>query len=306
MPETTTTSIDDAVRKYVAESRYVMQERPGVIFAFLRSENLPKGQGSTVNIPKYGTVNTTALTEGVDMASAQEITDTNTALTPSEYGGQVILTDMMLDTVKDEFFRVAGKLLGEGFDRQREQTLADDMANFSVIIGSAGTALNVGHVMAGYASIKYNAPAAGVAGRGGEPAPDPVALFQTPAAIHSLRKSMVGHVAGAVVQASGGTASMGAAPSLGGAPAHTGFMVDDVTVHSSINFNKDTSDDVVGGLLSKEGIITATLGGGPDAEKERDSSLRAWELNFVGRWGRVEYNDAWGRAVTMDSALPGA
>lgn len=296
MPETTKTSIDDAVRKYVAESRYTMQERPGVIFAFLRSENLPKGQGGTVNIPKYGTVNTTALTEGVDMATAQEITDANTALTPSEFGGQVILTDMMLDTVKDEFFRVAGKLLGEGFDRQREQTLADDMANFSVIIGAAGTALNVGHVMAGYASIKYNAPADGTAGRGGEPAPDPVALFQTPAAIHSLRKTLVGGV--------GAPGATQISPEMGRAGSHTGFVVDDVTVHSSINFSKDTLDDVVGGLLSSEALITATLGGGPDAEKERDASLRAWELNFVGRWGRVEYNDAWGRAMTFDSALP--
>jgi hypothetical protein len=296
MPVIQKSSIDDAVERYVAESRYTMQERPGVVWANIRKETLPTGQGGAVNIPKYGTVNTAALTEGIDMAQAQEINDTGLAITPAEFGAQVVLTDMMLITVKDEFFRVAGRILGDSFDRQREQTLCDDMDNFSVALGSAGTALNVGHAMASYATIKYNAPANASAGRGGEPGPDPVYLFVTPSQIHSLRKTMVGGI--------GAAANTQVAPDLTRTQYQDEFMVGGVNVRGTINFSKDTNDDVKGGALSKEALIGVQLGAGPSAEKERDASLRAWEVNFVGRWARAEYNDAWGREMLFDSALP--
>ena len=304
MPVTQKSSIDQAVRKYLAESRYTLQERPGGIWRNIRSETLPKGQGPSVNIPKYATLTAYALTEGVDMTQAQEITDTAMVITPSEFGAQVVLTDMMLSTVKDEFFRVAGKLLGDAFDRQREQTLCDDMDSFSVALGADGTALALGHIMAGHASVKGNYVADGSAGRGGEPAPDPIHYFGSPSNLHSLRKTMAGHVAGAVVQASGGTASMGTAPELDRTGWSEEFSVAGVNVHSSINFNKATDDTVKGGLLSKEALIGVTLDGGPDAEKERDASLRAWEVNFVGRWARGEYNDSWGREMLFESARP--
>ena len=296
MPVTQKSSIDNAVARYVAESRFTMQERPGVVWKNIRHDDLPSGAGPTVNIPKYGTVNTSALTEGIDMAQAQEITDTGLAITPAEYGAQVILTDMLLRTTKDEFFRVAGRILGDSFNRQREQTLCDDMDNFSVALGSAGTALNVGHVMAGYGSIKYNAPANGTAGRGGEPAPDPVYGFFTPAQIHSLKKTMVGGI--------GAAANTQVAPDISRTEYQDEFSVGGINIRGTVNFNKDTSDDVKGGIISKEALIGVALGGGPEVEKERDASLRAWEVNFVGRWARAEFNDAWGREALFDSALP--
>lgn len=301
---TGTSQINDAVERFLAESRYTMQENPGVVKSSIRRERLPENAGPAVNIPKYGQVTTFALTEGVDMAQAQQITDTGMTITPAEYGAQVVLTDLMLMTVRDEFFKVAGKILGDSFDRQQDQTLCDDMDNFSLALGSAGTALSLGHVMAAHASVKYNAPANGTAGRGGEPAPDPITLIHTPAALHSLRKSLVGHVAGAVTLATGNTpASTPDSPNM----ANAGMTIDVIpglTVKSDINFNKDTSDDVKGGLLSKEAMILVELGPGASVEKERDASLRGWELNFVGRWARGEYNNGWGREMLFDSALP--
>ena len=302
MPVTQKSSIDQAVRKYLAESRYTLQDRPGIIWRNIRSETLPQSQGPSVNIPKYGTITTYALTEGVDMTQAQEITDTAMVITPAEFGAQVVLTDLMLMTVKDEFFRVAGRLLGDSFDRQREQTLCDDCDNFSVSFGADGTALSLGAVMAAHAMVKSNYAADGTASRGGEPAPEPIHGFFAPAQLHALRKTMAGHTAGAVVQASGGTASMGTPPTLSLTPYSEEFSVAGVNVHASINFNKATDDTVKGGVLSKEAFIGVQLGGGPEAEKERDASLRAWEVNFVGRWARGEYNDLWGREMLYESA----
>jgi hypothetical protein len=293
---TTTTQIDDAVEKFLAASRYTMQERPGVVKTQVRNETLPTGQGPSVNIPKYGQVSTFALTEGVDMAQAQQITDTVMTITPAEYGAQVVLTDMMLMESKDEFFAVAGRILGESFDRQQDQTLCDDFDAFSLVIGGAGTALHQGHIMAGQASIKYNGPANSTAGRGGEPGPDPIYAIQTPAALHSIRKGMFGAVQsiGAVLE----TAPKDVATLT------TSFNVGGVGVHSDINISKDASDDSKGVIASQDANILVSLGGGPSAERERDASLRAWEVNFVGRWARGEYDDNWGREWLGDSALP--
>jgi hypothetical protein len=296
MPITTSLSIDDAVKTFVAESRYTMQERPGVVWGSISKETLPEKNGPTVTVPKFGQVNTYGLTQGVDMAQAQEITDSGISITPAEYGAQVILTDYLMMTAKDDFFRVAGRLLGESFDRQREQTLCDDFDNFSVTAGGAATAMNIGHVMAMNYSLKYNAPANGSAGRGGEPAPGRILGFITPATAHSLRKTMAGGI--------GAAAATQFTPDLSKAPAGQEFMADEVMIKTTINLNKDTSDDVKCGFLSPEAIIGVQLGSGPSAEKERDASLRAYEVNFTGYWGRAEYNDAWGREFVADSALP--
>ncbi len=296
MAFTTTAEIDDAVKTMVAESRFTMQERPGVVKSSIRNETLPENTGGTFNTPKYGTVSTTALTEGVDMANAQAITDSNLAIVPAEFGSQVVLTDMMLMTVKDEFFRVAGRLLGEGFDRQQDQTLCDDAANFSLTLGAAGTALHYGHALAAQDSLAYNGPADSTAGRGGEPAPNPLTLIQTPAALHSLKMGLRGPA-----QAVG---AAGQADTVDRSDLGDQFSSGGITFKSDINFSKDTADDALGLFLSKEAWIFVTLGPSPSEERERDASLRAWEVNFVGRWGRGEYDDSWGRGMLFDSALP--
>lgn len=297
---TGTSQIDQAVRKFVAESRYTLQERRGVARSGMRIETLPENQGPSVNIPKYGTVTTYALTEGVDMTQAQQITDTAMTITPTEYGAQVVVTDMNLLESKDEFKAVTRRILRDSFDRQQDQTLCDDFASFSQDIGAAAAVLNVGEVMAGHASIKYNTTANGSAGRGGEPAPDPTVGIFTPAQIHALNKTLIGGAG-----ASGATQIT--PETERSRPVEGSFTIPGLpglTIMSDININKDTSDDAVATIKSKEAHILVELGGGPDVEPERDASLRGWEFNIVGRWARGEYEDDWGRAATFDSARP--
>lgn len=294
-PADITGSIDQAVNKFLAASRYTLQERPGVVKSCVRVETLPENEGPYLNVPKYGTVSTIALTEGVDLATASEITDTMMSIRPTEFGAQVILTDMMMMTVRDEFFAVAGRILADSFDRQQDQTLVDDFTNFATALGSAGTALTVGHVMAAHASVKYGAPAAG-AGRGGEPGPDPIFGVFTPAQVHALKKTMVGGI--------GSAGATQVVPALERAAFSEEFPVAGLTIKSDVNINKDASDDAIGSVFSKEATILVELGSGPTAERQRDASLRGWEINFVGRWGRGEYQDVWGTEMTFDSATP--
>jgi hypothetical protein len=295
-PADITGSIDQAVAKYLAEARYTLQERPGVVKSSIRVETLPENQGPYLNIPKYATVNAIALTEGVDMSIASQITDTMMSIQPTEFGAQVILTDMMLMTVKDEFFRVAGRILADGYDRFQDQTLVDDFANFSGTIVGASGFLNFGYLMAGQTRIKYAGPAAATAGRGGEPGPDPITAVVTPSQSHALKKTLVGAI--------GAASNTQPVPAIERASYGEMYDVGGVTVKTDVNISKNTDDDATGAIFSKEAMILAELGGGPTAERQRDASLRAWEINFVGRWGRGEYNDAWGYGIFADSIMP--
>lgn len=292
--------IDQAVEKFVAKSRYTLQERMGLVRSTIEVETLPENEGPSYNLNKYGQVTTYALTEGVDMTQAQQITDTGMTITPAEFGAQVILTDMMLMTVKDRFFDVATRILRDSFDRQQDQTLCDDFDNYSIALGSAGTALTIGHVMAAHEAVKYNAPADGTAGRGGEPAPDPLTLMITPAQIHALNKTLTGGQGAAdKTQITPETERAGAGGGKFTIPGLPGL-----TVVSNININKDTSDDAKGGLYSKMAQVLVELGSAASPERERDSSARWWEINYVGRWARGEYDDDWGREMLFDSARP--
>jgi hypothetical protein len=56
-------------------------------------------------------------------------------------------------------------------------------------------------------------------------------------------------------------------------------------------------------MVSKMAIQGAELGG-TEVDKDYDQSLRGWEVVIVGRWGRTEYDDNFGREMLFDSALP--
>lgn len=297
---TGTAQIDQAVTKFLAQSRYTLQERVGVVRKTIEVETLPENAGPSYNLPKYGQVTTYALTDGVDMAQAQQITDTQMTITPTEFGSQVVLTDLMMMEARDKFMQVASQILRDSFDRQQDQTLCDDMDNYSIALGSAGTALTLGHLMAANAAIADAGRAAdGTAGRGGEVAPAPYFAVFTPPQIHALNKTLTGGIgaAGATQISPEAEDAIG----FGGSFTIPGIGV---TVISDTNFLKDSNDDVKGGVYAKMAQILVELGTAPSAAPQRDESLRATEINFVGRWARGEYNDNWGREMLFDSARP--
>lgn len=299
MPSTTQESIDDAINTFVAKSRYVLQERDGVMWNSLQHEDLPEHNGPNVTVPKYNQLAVGPLTDGIDMTQAQEILDTPTRITPSEWGGQVIITKMIAMTMRDDFMDLGARLLRNAYNRQVNIELSDDIDNASVTFGSAATAFNIGHLMAGHASIKYNAPANGTAGRGGEPAPDPTYCAATPSQIHSLRKTMAGGIGAAgTTQITPDTERMKKQEG-----AFTFDGIPGLTVMSNLDIEKDTSDDAKLGVYSKLWQIVSQLGE-VEVDSEYDKSLRGYEIDIVGRWGRSEYDDNFAREGTFDSALP--
>jgi len=62
--------------------------------------------------------------------------------------------------------------------------------------------------------------------------------------------------------------------------------------------------DSKGGVIGPTSIILATAREW-NVEPERDASLRAWELNCVGRYGVANYLNGWTVELYCDAQTPG-
>ena len=69
------------------------------------------------------------------------------------------------------------------------------------------------------------------------------------------------------------------------------------------NLPVDGEDDAKGGVFSREALVLVIFKDWA-VERERDASLRAWELNVVADYGYAEYQDAWGVEMYFDAAAP--
>jgi hypothetical protein len=64
-----------------------------------------------------------------------------------------------------------------------------------------------------------------------------------------------------------------------------------------------TGTDTKGGVIGPTSIIIATAREW-NVEPERDASLRAWELNCVGRYGVANYLNGWTVELYSDATTP--
>jgi hypothetical protein len=266
------------------------------------SDDLPEGEGQIYELTELARVTAYALTEGVDMAQAQQITDAHLEVTPAEYGAQVFISDLAKNQIsrRTNLMRMAGQILGNAFITKEDVDLISLMDGFSVALGGAATALVPGYIMAAGAAIKGGGQAAAAITAGTqEPGPDPIQGVFTSAQMHAVRKAIAlgTMTTSGVVQPRSDLADA----VLKGASVG---KIGDVNVYLDDNIGKDASDDAKGGVFSKQALVHIGFAGGPKMEPERDASMRGTELNIVGIYGTGEWKDAWGREMLFDAAAP--
>ena len=85
--------------------------------------------------------------------------------------------------------------------------------------------------------------------------------------------------------------------------AWRGYQIWDVPVFESGNITRDSSDDAIGAILNDDalGVLTSMAW---ETEKERDASLRAWEVVTVSDYAAFELDDSRGAPLTYDAADP--
>lgn len=310
---------------FIAEVRLQVQEGP-VMRSLVRNYELPQGEGGQWEMTELSRATAVALSDTVDLAASTQITDSTLQITPTEYGAQVVLTDLARDQVtkRTDMVRNVGRILGNAMTIKEDIDLLTQLDSFSVALGAAGSTLSVGHIMAAGAAIRSGGQAAGAITAGTqEPAPGPYYGVFNSNMLHNVSKQLsLGSPMGFTAATSaaflkmggysGGNALDQSTAAVAGAltvPADNRALRDayvgrlgGVEVFADENLSKDASDDAKGGVFSKEAIIQVHFRGGPRMETERDASLRATEHNIVLVKGIGEWKDAWGREMLFDAA----
>ena len=257
--------------------------------------------GSTINVPYFGTVTATGLTQGVDMASPTTMADYLVTITPAEVGCQILVTDKLERDNQEDITRAAGRILGDAMARKRDIDLYGQLVDGTTNLGS-GTTMTMGQIAAARAILMGNAIATG------GPAPQPYVVVSHPYTLLDLvdvLTPVVGGVTSVNVQATNVSQAMG------------GALTEEVLRNYRIGrlFGMDiyecgnatiTSNNTAGGCFSagRGGALILGTAAEWDITPDPDPSLRATELNIVGEYGVGEYLAGWIVELYHDATTP--
>ena len=301
---TTKTALGDSVpTEFIAEVQ-LKNQQGAVMRNLVQAVTLPEGEGGIYEETELARAVAYALTEGIDMSQAQQITDSSMEITPGEIGAQIIRTDMVERqiTKRANLPRLLGQILGNAIITKEDVDLLSLLDGFTVALGAAGTSLTPGYIMAAAAAIRAGGQAAAaiVAGTP-EPAPDPIQAVFNDNQFHTVNK----HLAG-VLQTVTTSGVIAASPrtDFGVEVLKNAFTqkIGGAMVYIDNNLGKDADDDAKGGVFSKQALRFVRFGSGPKMEPERDASGRWTEMNIVTVYGTGEFKDAWGREMLFDGS----
>jgi hypothetical protein len=218
-----------------------------------------------------------ALSDGVDILNAEDIGLTSTDLTASEVGLKVILTDKLLRQFNEDVFKLVGRQMGDAYARFKNRAC---IALYSALNG--GTTLGADN-----SSLTLKAATGCVSRVMAAKMPAPVSFVHHPNAISYLAQSSM---------AIGATYYAGIMPGLSDELLRNYWRINinGVNFFQTGDIDAITStDSAYGAIFSKSAMaILTSIDASP--ERERDASLRAWEVVVVGDYGVFEIDDKYG------------
>lgn len=244
----------------IAKARETTQE-DGNLRSLVFNDTLAKQMGTSWNSPKLGSLDMENLTQGEDITNFQQLSTSNVVVIPGEAGLAVKFTKKSLAQWSENMAIRTGRIMRDASDRKVDADIGGLASSFTThAIGSGGTQLTVGHLIAAKSRLKSGtntAAAAITAGTSSNQAPKGVinGCFRW----ESLTQVMRALVGGPITGASQATTSVGAS---GGAGSKQNEVLDDlyvgkiggVQLYGNSNLAKDASDDTVGMVFHKDAI----------------------------------------------------
>jgi len=246
------------------------------------------GQGEkSIYIPKFGTVSTEDLTDGVDMSNNQTMTITGTTHTTDEAGCKVIVTKKLRNQLKANAFQAAGKVIGNSMQKKID---TDGLALYSGLTNGVGVAGNV-------FGLGYLAAAVSQCIGQSEPCPMPMAVVAHPFLLHPLIGAL-SNPAATYPAMPDGYAMAVLGQHLVGIDKLYG-----VPIFRDANATIDSETDSYGAIYSKSAFIYVT---GYEIENwvVYDDSLRGWEIGIVHDYAMVQEDGTYGRYLLFDAGTP--
>jgi len=296
MAITNNSVLADTIPTVIEEARYTEQFKE-VLSKLVWRITKAKGDGSTVNLPYFGTVSANNLTDGIDMVNPQSMSDTNVVITPGEVGAQILLSWKLARDNQEDVIRAAGRILGEAMVVKRESDLAGQLDDSSHTPMGGGGTLTLGMIAASWATLSGNPLSSG------GPAPKPYVMVHHPFTLLDM--------VDVFTPTNTGDTTTGTA---GGFPTGMG---DDVLKNYQIGkiFGMDVYESgniSTSGDAAKGGVFASGRGGALvlatskewEVLPDDDPSRRATELNVVGEYGVGEYLANWIVELNNDATAP--
>lgn len=244
--------------------------------------NLPKGHYQ-LDIPKVGTMNASDLDEGIDMTDSEDINPSIVSASTAEVGLKVILTDVLLRQNNESVFSIIGRQMGTAMARKKDE---DVIALFSAlnggtVFGADGAAFSVANASAVIAKAKANLMGS------------PLFIVHHPNAIFEFINDFSGPIA-----------SGGAIPKPFQADAlqdfWTGIKVSGVPFFEDGNIDKISGVDSGYGVIANKNAMGYLVARGKSEERQRDISLRAWEVVVTEDYTMFEVDDTLGAGLQYE------
>lgn len=277
MAATTSSTLDDLFANIIAQARFTAEEQ-SLMLGLVTQYEIGSQAGKTIQVPKYPAIVAADLTEGTDMSSTT-VSTSSVAITVSEVGAQVLLTDlaaMGAGNPADEL----GTVLGNAIATKMDKDLIALFDGFSASIGAAGAEITVADIFKAAATLRAN-KVTGV-----------INAVVHPYQAYALKANLTNTFA----NPNGGD--------LQNEAMRNGYVgtIAGVNIYESANVTIDGSDDAKGAVFAPEALAIA-MKRDFQIEPERDASNRAFELNATAVYGVGELDDSYGVEILSDAAL---
>jgi len=281
-----TSSLSDMSAIVIADA-IANVEPSGPTASLVTRYEIGKGQ-KQINLPLWGRLTASALTEGVTVNNAQQMSVTVRNLTATEHGILSFVSYKLTQQNNEDVLSEVGKMQGMALGRLRESdlvTLFDSVTGLSIPgAGVVGGFRQLGGVAA-YLKTDNNTAFGPV------PPGQIVGVFH-PEHIRRFWEDDTGMQAGGSVTMDAGARPAGPSNEVldnywRGREKKAG-----VQIFESGVISRDGSGDAKGAVFHKQAFALA-MAKEIDAEDDKDIRSRGWDIVTVAEWGESEVVDEW-------------
>ena len=284
--ETTSSTLSELYTEIVAEALFVASERS--IMRPLVKNYAISGGGKSVEVPVYGTVSASAVSEASDLSNTA-INPSSVTITASENGIMTTLTDLARNSAPRNVAGDIGKLFGEAIAKKIDTDLTALFGGFSNTVGGNTTVMSASLIFQAVAKLRAT----------GVPS-DNLACILHPNIAFDLKSGLSNTFANPNAGVGNEALRTGFAGQIAGVSIYeTSNMAD-----SSGN-NPGTTGDYKGAVFHSDSLGLAMMQD-LKIETQRDASLRADEIVATAVYGVGELQDSYGCEVEADSSIQDA
>ena len=270
-------------------------EPAGPTASLVSRYDLAKGEKQK-NIPLWGRLSAAALTEGVTIEAAQQVSVTVRNVTASEHGVLTFVSDVLQRENSEDVLAEVGMMQGLALGRLRESdlvTLFDSVTGLTM--PGAGSNFGFRHLAGAVAYLQTDNEAAFGPVPGGR-----VNAVLHPEQIRRLVEDDSGMQAGGSTTMAAGARPSGPSDDVINSYWRGQETRFGVQIYSSGVIERDTTTKDSKGCIFAPQAFALCMAKEIDAEDDRDIRSRGTDIVTVGTWGETEIVDEW--AVEIHSA----